>query len=149
MKAKANLRISSRLISHGYYSIMVLGVERMPADEGYCCFQACAVCGSMLFVVFISDFRKKKDMVPLIGERWTYLLKASYLVPLAAYVHVLFAMNWISAFDVLALDLTSLGAATQAMRWHRRGAPTQQMLPRRRNPKGRCSKSQGETLGQR
>jgi len=28
------------------------------------------------------------------------------------------------------------GGATQAMWWHRRGAPTQQMLPRRRNPKG-------------
>jgi protein-S-isoprenylcysteine O-methyltransferase Ste14 len=63
-----------------------------------------------VFVVFISDFRRKKDMVPLIGERWTYLLKASYLVPLAAYVFVLFTMSWISAFDVLALSLTLLGA---------------------------------------
>jgi hypothetical protein len=62
-----------------------------------------------VFVVFISDFRKKKGMIPLIGEKWTYLLKASYLVPLGAYLYALFIVDWLSPFDMLALGITLLG----------------------------------------
>ncbi len=62
-----------------------------------------------LFVVYISDFRRKKGMEPLIGERWTYLLKASYFLPLVAYVYVLFTMESLVVFDFLALAATVAG----------------------------------------
>ncbi len=48
-------------------------------------------------------------MVPLIGEKWTLLLKASYLVPFAAYAYVLFTISWLSLLDLLALGVTLLG----------------------------------------
>ncbi len=63
------------------------------------------------FIVFISDFRKKKNMVPLINEKWTSLMKATYLVPLAVYIYVLFSMSSISGLDFLAFGITSLGAS--------------------------------------
>lgn len=69
----------------------------------------CAVLG--VFIVFISDFRRKKDMVPLIGEQWTLLLKASYLVPLSAYIHALVTAEWIGALDYVALGITLAGTS--------------------------------------
>jgi len=62
-----------------------------------------------IFVAYISDFRRKKGMVPLIGEKWTLLLKASYLVPLAAYIFVLFTANNVLFYDLIALGITLLG----------------------------------------
>lgn len=62
-----------------------------------------------ILVIYISDFRKKKDMVPLVGERWTLLLKLAYLVPLAMYGHTLVAMRTVTVFDLLALGLTLAG----------------------------------------
>ncbi len=64
-----------------------------------------------VFVVFISDFRRKGNMIPLIGERWTFLLKASYLVPLAAYVWVLFTLESLMVFDWVAFGVTLVGTA--------------------------------------
>jgi protein-S-isoprenylcysteine O-methyltransferase Ste14 len=66
----------------------------------------------LVFIAFISDFRKKKGMVPLVGEGWTCLLKASYLVPLIVYGHALFFIRHIAWFDYAALGLTLLGTAT-------------------------------------
>ncbi len=63
----------------------------------------------IVFIVFISDFRRKKGMVPLIGEKWTHLLKALYLIPLAMYMHVLFAINRIFLIDILAFAVTLIG----------------------------------------
>jgi len=34
-----------------------------------------------VFVVFISDFRKKTGMVPLVNEKLTTLLKLTYFIP--------------------------------------------------------------------
>lgn len=62
-----------------------------------------------VFIVFISDFRRKKGMVPLIGERWTYLLKISYLVPLSVYAYVLITVQWLSLLDLVAFSVTLLG----------------------------------------
>jgi hypothetical protein len=50
-------------------------------------------------------------MIPLIGERWTFLLKASYLVPLAAYVWVLFTLESLMVFDWVAFGVTLVGTA--------------------------------------
>lgn len=64
---------------------------------------------ALVFGVFISDFRKKKNMVPLVRERWTSILKISCLFPLAAYIYVLFTLQYISNLDLFALSLTSVG----------------------------------------
>ena len=61
-----------------------------------------------IFVVYISDFRRKKGMIPLIGEKWTLLLKASYMVPLVAYIFVLVSSNNILYYDLIALGVTLL-----------------------------------------
>jgi protein-S-isoprenylcysteine O-methyltransferase Ste14 len=65
----------------------------------------------LVFIAFISDFRKKRGMVPLVGEGWTCLLKGSYLAPLFVYGHALFFMRHIAWFDYAALGLTLLGTA--------------------------------------
>jgi protein-S-isoprenylcysteine O-methyltransferase Ste14 len=65
----------------------------------------------LVFIAFISDFRRKKGMIPLIGEGWTCLLKVAYLVPLIAYGHALFAMSRVAWFDLVALGLTLIGTA--------------------------------------
>jgi len=64
---------------------------------------------ALVFTVFISDFRKKKNMVPLVGERWTLVLKISVLFPLAVYVYVLVSLQWVSLLDLGALGLTLVG----------------------------------------
>ncbi|NLE06733.1 MAG: hypothetical protein GX638_18280 [Crenarchaeota archaeon] len=64
-----------------------------------------------IFIVFISDFRKKKNMTPLIGEKWTFLLKLSYLVPLVTYIFVLFIVDSITTLDLVALIITAAGTS--------------------------------------
>jgi len=64
---------------------------------------------AIVFAFFISDFRKKKNMVPLIKERWTLILKISCLFPIVAYAYVLFTLQRISTLDLFALSLTSVG----------------------------------------
>ena len=63
-----------------------------------------------VFVVFISDFRKKKGMVPLVNEKITTLVKFSYFVPLVICGYTLVVMETVTYFDFLGLALTSLGA---------------------------------------
>ena len=62
-----------------------------------------------VFVVFISDFRKKTAMVPLVNEKVTKLLKFSYFGPLIICGYTLATMDYVSYFDFLALTLTVLG----------------------------------------
>ena len=62
------------------------------------------------FVVFISDFRKKNGMVPLINEKITTLLKLTYFVPVIICVYTLTTIDYITAFDFVALTLIVLGA---------------------------------------
>ena len=63
-----------------------------------------------VFVVFISDFRKKTGMVPLVNEKITKLLKFSYFGPLIICGYTLAIMDYLSYLDFLALALTVLGA---------------------------------------
>ena len=67
---------------------------------------------AVTFVVFISDFRKKSGMIPLVNEKITKLLKLSYLFPLVIFSYSLLIMKTVTSFDVLALTLTSLGTFT-------------------------------------
>ncbi len=72
-------------------------------------FQVSQALVAMIFGVFISDFRKKDDMVPLVKEKLTLLLKISCLPPIFIYAYVLLTLQWVSTVDLLALSLTILG----------------------------------------
>ena len=72
-------------------------------------FQISQAIVALVFAFFISDFRKKKNMVPLVKERWTLILKISCLFPLAVYAYVLVTLQWISTLDLFALGLTLVG----------------------------------------
>jgi protein-S-isoprenylcysteine O-methyltransferase Ste14 len=67
-----------------------------------------------VFIAFISDFRSKEGMVPLVSERWTCLLKFSYLVPFAVYAQVLVSITSVSLLDAFSIGLTLLGTALVA-----------------------------------
>jgi protein-S-isoprenylcysteine O-methyltransferase Ste14 len=59
--------------------------------------------------VFISDFKRKAGMVPLISEKWTSVLKLLLLVPLFAYAYTLLTLNGVTSVDLLSFGLTLLG----------------------------------------
>ena len=63
-----------------------------------------------VLVVFISDFRKKTGMVPLVSEKITKILKLSYFVPVIICAYTLATMDYITSFDFVALALTFVGA---------------------------------------
>lgn len=66
----------------------------------------------VIFVIYISDFRRKRGMYPLINEKLTKLLKISYLFPLILYVYIVINLESIFLLDILALILTALGTLT-------------------------------------
>jgi len=63
----------------------------------------------VVFTAFISDFRKKGGMVPLMKKELILLLKLLYLAPLIAYGYVLHTMRSVFVSDFVALALTLLG----------------------------------------
>ena len=63
------------------------------------------------FALFISDFRKKTGMVPLISEKWTNVLKFALLAPLLVYSYTILTLNVLSPFDLASFGLTFLGTA--------------------------------------
>ena len=63
-----------------------------------------------VFVVFISDFRKKTGMVPLVNEKITMLLKLGYFVPVIICAYTVATIDYVTAFDFVALALTFVGA---------------------------------------
>ena len=62
-----------------------------------------------VFVVFISDFRKKRGMVPLISEKITMLFKLSYFIPVTIFAYTIVTIDYLTSFDLVALALTFLG----------------------------------------
>ncbi len=72
-------------------------------------FQVSQALVTIIFAVFISDFRQKKDMAPLVDEKLTLILKLSCLFPLASYTYVLATLQRVSTLDLLAFSLTLLG----------------------------------------
>ena len=72
-------------------------------------FQILQAIVAIIFAVFISDFRKKKDMIPLVKEKWTLVLKLCCLVPLSVYAYVLSTLQWITLLDLVALGFTLSG----------------------------------------
>jgi len=57
----------------------------------------------LVFAIFISDFRMKKGMVPLINKQLILVLKLSYCVPICIYVYTLITLNNLLIFDFIAL----------------------------------------------
>lgn len=62
------------------------------------------------FAFFISDFRRKPNMAPLIDRRLTLLTKLCYPIPTAINFYVLFSMDRLHPVDLLSLVLNALGA---------------------------------------
>ena len=73
-------------------------------------FQFCQAVVAIVFAVFISDFRRKTGMVPLISEKWTRVLKLVLLAPLLVYSYTLLTLNVLSPFDLVSFGLTLMGA---------------------------------------
>ena len=73
-------------------------------------FQFCQAVVAIVFAVFISDFRRKTGMVPLISEKWTRVLKFVLLAPLLVYSYMLLTLNVLSPFDLVSFGLTLMGA---------------------------------------
>ena len=72
-------------------------------------FQFCQAIVAATFAVFISDFKRKSGMVPLISEKWTYVLKLILMVPLFVYSYALLTLNGVLPVDMFSLGLTFLG----------------------------------------
>ena len=64
---------------------------------------------ALTFAVLIADFRRKAGMVPLINEKWTYVLKLVLLAPLLVYSYTLLTLNVLVPFDLASFGLTFLG----------------------------------------
>ncbi len=63
-----------------------------------------------IFAIFISDFRRKPDMIPLIDRRLTLLMKLSYPIPTAINFYVLFTLERLYPVDFLSLAFNAVGA---------------------------------------
>ena len=77
-------------------------------------FQFCQAIVAVTFALFISDFKRKVGMVPLISEKWTKVLKLVLLAPLFVYAYTLLTLNALSPVDVFSFGLTLLGTALVA-----------------------------------
>ncbi len=63
----------------------------------------------LTYAAFISDFRNKGRMAPLIDERFILSIKACYLLPIAVHAYSLLLLDGLLAFDFVALGLSGLG----------------------------------------
>jgi protein-S-isoprenylcysteine O-methyltransferase Ste14 len=77
-------------------------------------FQFCQAIVAITFAVFISDFKRKTGMVPLISEKWTRVLKLLLLAPLFVYSYALITLNGVSPVGLFSFGLTFLGTALVA-----------------------------------
>lgn len=74
-------------------------------------FQFCQAVVAVIFAVFISDFRRKRGMVPLISEKWTYALKLILFAPLLVYSYTILTLEVLSPVDFVSFGFTFLGTA--------------------------------------
>ncbi len=72
-------------------------------------FQVLALFLLAVFTFFISDFRNKKGMMPLVNKRLVSLIKFFYTIPVFIYVYVLFYLTKIYYHSYLGLLLTLIG----------------------------------------
>ena len=72
-------------------------------------FKVIALLVLLFFAIFISDFRNKKGMIPLISKKIIVIIKLFYCVPICVYVYVLMTINTLLVHDYIGLILTSVG----------------------------------------
>ena len=65
----------------------------------------------VIFVVFISDIRKKPKSNPIVNQRLLLELKLCYLVPICVYAYSLITLSYITYLDFFALLITLTGTA--------------------------------------
>ena len=68
-----------------------------------------------VFVVFISDVRKRPEANALINQKMQLALKLIYLFPLSVYVYSLIMLNYLTAFDLTAMLVTFTGTSVVVM----------------------------------
>ena len=72
-------------------------------------FKVIALLVLFFFAIFISDFRNKKGMIPIISKKIIVIIKLFYCVPICAYVYVLLSINVLLVHDYIGLILTLVG----------------------------------------
>lgn len=73
-------------------------------------FKITAVFMLVVFVFFISDWRKKKGMVPLLSDKITKTIKIFYIVPILIYLYILIRMDFLRIYDFIGLVLNLIGS---------------------------------------
>ena len=73
-------------------------------------FQVLAILCLMMFTFFVSDFRNKKGMLPLINIKLINVVKILYLVPIFIYIYVILNTKNIIFYDYIGLFCTFNGA---------------------------------------
>lgn len=63
----------------------------------------------IIFVIYISDFRRKKGMVPLIDKKITLFMKVFYFIPILIYVYALINLEVYFGLDYFAVLLGLIG----------------------------------------
>jgi len=65
----------------------------------------------VVFAFYISGFRKRSLMVPIVGREFTIVLKLCYIIPVFVYAYILISVEKIFATDLLAMALSIIGTA--------------------------------------
>ena len=63
----------------------------------------------LIFVYSISGFWKRALMKPIVGEKYTNLLKLSYLIPVFSYAYILFTLEKAYVTDIMGLLFSVVG----------------------------------------
>ncbi len=69
-------------------------------------FQALALACLAVFTFFISDFRNKKEMLPLLNKKIVSIIKLFYFVPVFIYIYVLLNLKDIFFHSYIGILLT-------------------------------------------
>ncbi|NLL61861.1 MAG: isoprenylcysteine carboxylmethyltransferase family protein [Candidatus Atribacteria bacterium] len=72
-------------------------------------FQIVAIMLLLFFSIYISDFRNKKGMRPLLNSRILFILKIFYFIPIFIYLYVIFNLTQILPFSYFGLIFTFVG----------------------------------------
>lgn len=72
-------------------------------------FRIIAITLLLFFSIYISDFRNKKGMYPLLGPRILFILKIFYFIPIFIYLYVIFNLKQVLPLSYLGLIFTLAG----------------------------------------
>lgn len=77
-------------------------------------FKVIALLALYIFAFFISDFRDKKGMIPLVNKRLILFIKIFYFIPILIYTYVLINLHSLLAQNYLGLFLICTGVTLVA-----------------------------------